>query len=51
MHVNISVTVKTAGGISLWDGGKLEEPERIQLILSHLLCIRIGTDQFLCLIC
>ena len=25
MHVNVSVTVKTVGGISLFDGGKLEE--------------------------
>ena len=27
MHINISVTVKTVGGISLCDGGKLEESE------------------------
>ena len=27
MHVNDSVTVKTVGGISLFDGGKLEESE------------------------
>ena len=27
MHVNVSVTVKTFGGISLFDGGKLEESE------------------------
>ena len=27
MHVNNSVTVKTVGGISLCDGGKLEEYE------------------------
>ena len=27
MHVNNSVTVKTVGGISLCDGGQLEEPE------------------------
>ena len=27
MHVNSSVTVKTVGGISLCDGGKLEESE------------------------
>ena len=28
MHVNISVTVKTVGAISLFDGGKLEESEK-----------------------
>ena len=27
MHVNVSVTVKTVGGISLFDDGKLEESE------------------------
>ena len=27
MHVNDSVTVKTVGGISLFDSGKLEESE------------------------
>ena len=27
MHVNVSVTVKTVGKISLFDGGKLEESE------------------------
>ena len=27
MRVNFSVTVKTIGGISIWDGGKLEESE------------------------
>ena len=27
MHVNISITVKTVGGISLYDGGKLGESE------------------------
>ena len=27
MHVNISVTVKTVGGFSLCNGGKLEESE------------------------
>ena len=27
MHVNMSVTVKPVGGISLLDGGKLEESE------------------------
>ena len=28
MQVNNSVTIKTVGGISLCDGGKLEESER-----------------------
>ena len=27
MHVNVSVTVKTVGSISLFDRGKLEESE------------------------
>ena len=27
MHINASITVKTVGGISLFDGGKLEESE------------------------
>ena len=27
MHVNVGVTVKTIGGMSLFDGGKLEESE------------------------
>ena len=27
LRVNISVTIKTVGGISLCDGGQLEEPE------------------------
>ena len=27
MHVNVSVTVQTVGGISLFDGGKLAESE------------------------
>ena len=27
MHVNVSITVKTVGGIFLFDGGKLEDSE------------------------
>ena len=27
MHVNVSITVRTAGGISLFNGGKLEDSE------------------------
>ena len=27
MHVKVSVAVKTVGGISVFDGGKLEESE------------------------
>ena len=27
MHVNVSIRVKIVGGISLFDGGKLEKPE------------------------
>ena len=27
MHVNASVTVKTVGGISLYDGGMLQESD------------------------
>ena len=46
MHVNINVTVKTVGGISLCDGGKLED-SRIQLLFRRFLCVRIEIDQLL----
>ena len=48
MHVNVSVTVKTVGGISLFDGGKLEESEGY---MRRFLCVRIKIDQLLRVIC
>ena len=39
MHVNVSVTVKTVGGISLFDGGKLGESEGY--FFRRFLCVRI----------
>ena len=45
MHVNVSVTVKTVGGISLFDGGKLEESEGYNyFFLRRFLCVRIEID-------
>ena len=39
MHVNNSVTVKTVGGISLCDGGKLEESEGYNYFLAVFVCV------------
>ena len=50
MHVNISVTVKTVGGISLCDGGQLEESEGHDYFFV-VFCARIEIDRLLCVIC
>ena len=51
MHVNISVTVKTIGGISLCDGGKLEDSEGYNYFFIIFLCVRIEIDQLLRALC
>ena len=51
MHINVSVTVKNVGEISLirWrKGGRIW---RVQLLFHCFLCVRIETDQLLCVIC
>ena len=50
MHVNISVTVKTVGEISLSDGEKLEEYEGYNYFFG-VFCVRIEINQLLCAIC
>ena len=50
MHVNVSVTVKIVGGISLFDGRNLEESEGYNYIFVFLY-VRIEIDQLLCVIC
>ena len=51
MHENNSVTVKTVGEISLYDGGKLEKSEGYNYFFVVLLCVRIEIDQLLRVIC
>ena len=50
MHVNFSVTVKIVGGISICDGGKLEEPEGYNYFFVVFYAL-IEIDQLLCVIC
>ena len=50
MHVNVNVTVKTVGRISLNDGGKLEESEGYNYFFV-VFYVRIEIDQVLFLIC
>ena len=47
MHVNICVTVKTVGEISLCDGGKLEESEGCKYFFLRFLCVIIEADHLL----
>ena len=51
MHVNNSVTVKTVGGISLCDGGKLEESDEVNHFFCSFLCVRFEINQLLRVIC
>ena len=51
MHVNISVTVKTISGISLFNGGKLEESKGCNYFFRCFLCVRLLIDQLFCVIC
>ena len=44
-YVTACITVKIVGGISLCNGGKLEESEGSNSF-SSFLCVRIETDQF-----
>ena len=50
MHVNNSVIVKTVGGISLCDGGMLEESGGYNYFFV-VFYVRIEIDQLLCVIC
>ena len=50
MDVNVSITVKTVGGLSLFAGGKMEESEGYNYF-RRFLCVRIETDQLSCMIC
>ena len=50
MHVNVSVTVTTVGGISVFDGGKFEESEGYNSFFA-VFYVRIEIDQLLCVIC
>ena len=45
MHVNACITVKIVGGISLCNGGKLEESEGSNCFFSSFLFVRIEIDQ------
>ena len=51
MHVNVSGTVQSFGGFSLFDGGKVEESEGYNYLFGRFLCVRIEIDQLLCVIC
>ena len=44
MHVNVSVTVETVGGISLFDDGKVEESEGYNYFFV-VFCVIIEIDQ------
>ena len=45
MYVNACITVKIVGGISLCNGGKLEESEGSNCFFHCFLCVRIEIDQ------
>ena len=45
VHVNACITVKIVGGISLYNGGKLEESEGPNCFFHRFLCVRIEIDQ------
>ena len=45
IHVNACITVKIVGGISLCNGGKLEESEGSNCFFHRFLCVRIEIDQ------
>ena len=45
IHVNACITVKIAGGISLRNGGKLEESEGPNCFFDRFSCVRIEIDQ------
>ena len=52
MHANISVTVKTVGGVSFSDGGKFEESEGYNYIFLIFYVLESKyVDQLLCVIC
>ena len=54
IHTNACMTVKIVGGISLCNGGKLEEAEGSNCFLSSFflcVCVRIEIDQLLCVNC
>ena len=50
MHVNVSVTVKTAGGVNLFDSGKLDEADGYNYFFV-VFCVRIEIYQLLSVIC
>ena len=45
IHVNACITVKIVGGISLCNGGKLEESEGTNCFFHRFLCVRIEIHQ------
>ena len=45
IHVNVCITVKIVGGISLCNGGKLEESEGSNCFFHRFMCVRIEIDQ------
>ena len=45
MYVNACITVKIVGGISLCNGGKLEESEGPNCFFLSFLIVRIEMDQ------
>ena len=45
IHVNACITVRIVGGISLCNGGKLEESEGSNCLFHRFLCVRIEIDQ------
>ena len=44
MHVNISVTVKTVGSISLFDGREVEESEGYIYFLNFSMCLFVCVE-------
>ena len=51
MHVKSALQLKPVGGISLCDGGELEEYEGYCYFFVVFLCVKIEIDQLLCVIC
>ena len=50
MHVNVNITIKTVGGIFLFDGGKLGESEGYDFFFV-VFYVRNEIDQLFCVIC